>query len=311
MIKIDQLANLESYLTGYNGNRFKVEKLAPYVFSIAPTESRTDEFEFGISALVHGDEVIGFYILEDFVISILEGQRRLDFPLLIVLANVDAALQGKRYLEYDLNRSFDKTSVDKLEFRRAQVLEPFIKRTKNWLDIHQCIYPTLESFFIFEYTPRSLDFAQALDEQLAIVSFKESFSKDGKTLMSCLHEDAYVTTIELGQKGFDISLRDHGLRILQKALQFIKEPKRKENPQNKIFTWGHVEPQVDGAKILVPDLKNFSLVNQGELLCTHGDKEVLSPVTGKILFPKYDEIAKQSAEICRLMVETNKESLES
>lgn len=316
MIKAEQLANFDTYIKGYNGSSYKVSCLAPYIYSICPNNISTDgnsstvEFKLGISALIHGDEVLGFYILEDFVTSILENQRRLNFPLLIVLGNTEAALKGLRFVEYDLNRSFDKTSDDKLEFRRAQQIMPFVSRSENWIDLHQCIYPTLESFFIFKYSKKSLIFAGALDEKLAIVTYKDVFSKDGKTLMGCLPSDAFVTTIELGQKGFSNELKNHGLRILQKALSFLQRPSDTYSGKNEIYTWGHVEKQEESLKELVPGLQNFSVVQKGELLCTQKGKEVLSPVTGKVLFPKYGEVAKVSAEVCRLMVPTTPQKLD-
>jgi len=84
----------------------------------------------------HGNEKVGVYIAKYLKQNPI---KNLSFTLRSVLANEEAIIQDKRYIDYDLNRSFNEPSLDnQYELSRSRVLGKEVKdpATTFVIDLH-------------------------------------------------------------------------------------------------------------------------------------------------------------------------------
>lgn len=284
-----------------------------------------------LSALVHGDETGGLAVINQVLGNLLSGDIRIDgFALGISIGNVEAARQGRRFIERDLNRSFSCPGIDALEVRRAAQLSPMTKRAKFTIDLHQTVEPSLTPFWVFPDQFQNFCFLQDLNQVLGgknpsqnplpLVSFPlEGFSVDGRTLL----EEVFVSArtrgssnqpvavgIELGQKGCASPQVQFGCSLVRAAIELVREYQLKGL---KSFDSGKLDDsacvyQIDrpimsgNGAALVPGLQNFMDVHEGQVIARSSSGDILCPLDAKILFPKYGELALVSPELADLAV---------
>jgi succinylglutamate desuccinylase len=262
--------------------------------------SGTKDFLLTLSALIHGTEVAGVRVLNEILAMIQSGSINLKVPLTLCLGNISAAKAGKRFLERDLNRSFGETNDQLLEEKRASALKPLLSRTQFLLDIHQTACPSAHPFFIFPYSKEAATFARAIAPDIRIVTHFKGFAGSG------LCSDEFVNsqngvgiTIELGQNGFHPYQVAVGVRTALHAIDQVgrswpKGFQNQELPLNDIFTFRHIEPwPIEGPVNLRPGLRNFQRVEKGESLGQIGSEDIICPIAGSLLFPKYLDLDSQ------------------
>ena len=105
-----------------------------------------------LMALVHGNEVYGIKVLNQILSYLGSNLIRAPFSIAVALGNTQAALEGLRFREQDLNRCFNDHTSQTEEARRARELAPILAKTSYLMDFHQTILPTKTPFFIFPYT---------------------------------------------------------------------------------------------------------------------------------------------------------------
>ena len=105
-----------------------------------------DEVDLYISAIIHGNEVIGLYLINEILECIYNKKFKLKINLLISLGNINAFLLQKRFVIKDMNRLFMTSKKSKNELKipeehRAWDLEHMIlslpKPPRAIFDIHQ------------------------------------------------------------------------------------------------------------------------------------------------------------------------------
>jgi predicted deacylase len=96
----------------------------------------------GIIGLLHGDEICGRIVLDELIASKIKPKGKLK----IIYANLEAEKQNKRYIESNLNRSFNNQQ-NTLEGKTAHELSSHLADCNYVLDIHSTSYPT-EPFVI-------------------------------------------------------------------------------------------------------------------------------------------------------------------
>jgi len=87
-----------------------------------------------ISVGVHGNETAPIEIVSHLVNKLLQDQYPLKIRLLVIIGNLEAMRQGKRYLNIDMNRLFSGNHQDHptcYETQRAQALEKLMKNFYN------------------------------------------------------------------------------------------------------------------------------------------------------------------------------------
>ncbi len=114
-----------------------------------------DRMRLLVSVGVHGDETAPIEIVALLLEQLAREPAALQVDLMIVIGNIEAIAQGKRFIDVDLNRLFVANRVqfnDSKEASRADQLmdlsaEFFARHPRNWhLDLHTAIrashYPT-------------------------------------------------------------------------------------------------------------------------------------------------------------------------
>jgi len=89
-----------------------------------------------ITGGVHGNELTGAYLIKKWLKKPIKSNLNIDY----ILANPKAFKMQRRYIDYDLNRSFSKEALSKdshfYEFERAKVLKERVKNCDFLIDLH-------------------------------------------------------------------------------------------------------------------------------------------------------------------------------
>ena len=259
-----------------------------------------------LQAITHGNEVGGIVSLTECMKLLHAGVVKAEIPLAFVLGNPAAALENRRFLETDLNRSFGSKSQS-LEGQRAAHLATILDQTDYLLDFHQTIEQSIQPFFIFPYSAPGYAFAQAAHSDVCIVThWGNPFSLDG------MCTDEYVNysggcgiTIELGKKGFDSYQASVGLQAalgaIRYAQQMLTQQYQPASPSTPLYTWKAIELYEESME-LNEGLYNFQPVEKGEIIGVQGNGALRARETGWLLFPKYhrDQRAPRPREIYRI-----------
>lgn len=269
-----------------------------------------------VMGLTHGNEWAGVAVINDTLEFLQRSGLPLPGPIAFVLGNPEAARQNLRFIESDLNRSFNHANVATAEQRRALELAPILSRTHWLVDLHQTIEMSPTPFWIFPYTAAGLELAEVVAPDVPIVThWGRGFSKDG------MCTDEYVNhcggtgvSIELGQNGFATHHVATGFKVLVNLLGHL----RHETPfaggsimQPQFYTWAEIMPFPDGEVVLREGLYNFKAVRQGDVLGEANGHALMAGTDGYLLFPKYIRISQQTkpAELYRIIKPVQREEI--
>lgn len=259
-----------------------------------------------LSAIVHGNEIIGIDIFNSLIQKILNGSLSPKINIRFMLGNLDAYHAGKRFLETDMNRSFLAQDIVTAEEKRAAELCPLIDGCDLFMDIHQTIEPSLTAFMVFSYHENSFRFARALHGELPIVSYKNS-GHQGKGMTfsaAAISKGIPAVTVETGEKGHSESQQILGEQLVLNAIELLEKDLNFSNNEIKFkntFTWGETIKNPDFSLELVKRFTNFQVIDAGELLAKNDHQEVKAPYQGAVLFPKYGEQRLKSPELIRIL----------
>lgn len=285
-------------------------KHSPYVYLWNPpvtTIKPKKTIALTLQAITHGNEVGGIVSLSECMKLLHGGVLKPEIPLAFVLGNPAAALENRRFLESDLNRSFGSKANGSLEGQRAAHLATILERTDYLLDFHQTIEQSLQPFFIFPYSAPGYAFAQGAHGDVAVIThWGRPFSLDGMCTDEFVnHSGGCGITIELGKKGFDSYQASMGLQAALGAIHYVQRMLRSQyqpaSVQTPLYTWKAIELYEDGME-LNEGLYNFQPVEKGEIIGVHGSKPLQARESGWLLFPKYhrDQRAPRPREIYRI-----------
>ena len=259
-----------------------------------------------ISCLIHGDETGSLPAVIKVIHKLKSKQLVYGGRLSITLGNPEAARQGVRYLESDLNRAFLETDLKTHEAQRARTLMPIFNRADILLDLHQTILKTQTPFYIFPRSTVSLQWAQAMRLTRAFIDATPS----GHSTTRCAdeffwHQNKPAITLELSQKGINPHAESLSLTAIRRAIGVIEqlndghslEGLASQAPSLHTYTTVYRHPFSKDACTLRPELHNFMPVQAGELLSAEHTAEIRAPMTGEILFPKYLSPQQYNGEI--------------
>jgi len=311
---LSQLARIEREFAKFHNNikelsacGYRVREEIDNGYVITPRGS--DELLLTLMAVTHGDEVAGLAVLNEVVEFLRAGCAPLRGGLALLLGNYPAVLQGTRYVQRDLNRSFalQEVATEIGEVARARSLAKILRRTKFFIDFHQTTEHSTSCFGIFPFQPRSLAFAQLVQCELPVVTrFGGRFSQDGMCSDEFVQEQGKVgITIELGQKGFDPTQIACGVLIALRALCCVNTAASLDGVSvtTPLYTFGQVITYpASGDVRLVEGLYNFKQVAGGERLGTVEGKAVEAEEDGAVLFPKYKfDRQRPPHELCHIL----------
>ncbi len=286
---------------------------------IVPAKGKKD-IALTLMGITHGNETAGIAVLNNLLALLSSGAARLEIPVAFLLGNPWAARENKRFLERDLNRSFNRAAPEAKEERRAVELSQVLRCTDFIVDFHQTTKQSDRPFFIFPYSKPSFAFARELAPRQTIVThWGKPFSVEG------MCSDEYVNSqggtgisLELGQNGFDPYQIGGGVEAGLWAIRTVTDrwkgghadafAKGRADNDPELYTWAEIMPWPETGMVdLDEGWTNFKDVEEGQRLGTVDGKPLLAPVGGRMLFPKYLTRDQQRAldsrptELCRIM----------
>ncbi len=272
--------------------KYHIEYPFEYAVIISPVKNNKAPIDFTLMAITHGNEVVGLDIACELLQKILNDELKIEFKFALLLGNVEASLQNKRFILSDMNRSMGLKAVKNSEEKRGVLIsEHILKRTRYLFDIHQTIEPTKKSFFIFPYTRGSLRFASYLDPKRPVVThWGKGFSKDGMCTDEFVNKNGGAgISIELGQKGFDDNQTQDGLNLVLRAVEAMNQGTSFSSNaiDQPIYTWSEVVSYPDGDVALNSEIHNFDIYHQGQEFGDANGKKLTAEKGGVVMFPKY------------------------
>lgn len=255
-----------------------------------------------IGAVVHGDEVGSLPAVVRLVESLASGVRAFGGKITIFLGNPEASLADRRFLEADLNRVFVDDPGDTHEGRRSAQLRPILDAADVFLDLHQTILHTDRPFYIFPFSAEGWHWARAIAGASTWVTRAPTASFSPGTCCA----DEYVRlrgrpglTLELGEKGFTDPAAARATTALDRLLDVadavgagaVLSDVAGQQPELQ-FVETRWRCRFDEARMrLRAGLTNFEPVTAGDVLSAPGTPEIVAPVDGLLLFPKYPDYA--------------------
>lgn len=313
----------ESYISQIAGY-YSAEEIAPYLWRLAP---RLGQWEIPASkdtaltllGITHGNEVAGLVAVNEFLGLLASRLVPLEVPIVVGLGNPDAARQGIRFIDRDLNRCFASADSSSREGRRAKEIERALATTYRLLDFHQTTQRCEMPFFIFPYCRQGFEFARKIDNGCAVVThWGDAFSSEGMCTDEFVNKSGGIgISVELGQNGFDPYQIAFGSGL---ALAAYRSVLSELNPdghpristsqlRGPIFSWEAVVPwPAVGTAILDPGWHNFRRITKGEPMGAMDDgTPILAEAGGRVLFAKYLHAdapgAPRPTELYRVMKE--------
>ncbi len=288
--------------------------MAPFVIRATPTGVRAGtQARLGVIALTHGNEVIGAPIVNHLIESLLAGSLSPGFEVQFALGNVSAARANQRYIENDLNRSFGLNSTENPETIRAREIETFFfDKCDIVLDLHQTIQPSLSPFFFAHYySLKELAFLDSINPGLPVIVTLDDklHGQKGETTNEFLKsQDKFCLTVELGQKGFFEESFKCGVEVAKNFIRAVGEPTERFDQ----LTLSGIKSRLlklevgyrvqDPGSRLHPGIVNLQEVNKGDEIGVSDRGPIVAPISGYILFPKYNSnltIGQELFCLCR------------
>lgn len=313
-----KLQQFQSLFSDGSALPFSIEEPVPFSYLLKPATpcpKGAKPIALTLMGIVHGNEVGGIETLLQVGRFIKAMPELVKLPIVLALGNPEAAKINRRFVERDLNRSFDQDKTELWEQQRARQLESVLIDTNYLLDIHQTIEPSESPFFIFssQNHREGIPFARAVDPTLPIVThWGKPFSADGRCSDEfVIRNGGSGITLELGQNSFDPYQVAVGVRACLNALRTVSA-KLKGEPWPaevagyplELYTWGQVIDFPEGGR-LDDGWVNFKPVAAGQALGQSSSGPIVAEGAGKTLFPKYlrSPTTKAPAEICRVLKE--------
>ena len=282
----------------------------------APWSFRFDQGEHDkhvlFGGITHGNEVGSLPALIELAEKLLIGDIVFGGTVSIVLGNVEACLEGERFIEADLNRVFLEDAPESAEKVRALEMMPLFDDVDLFIDFHQTIEPSEQPFFIFPYHAAGYNWARILGSEIGLVTRdpKREFAKG----QVCSDEYARGLgipgiTIEMGQKGLTEMASRLTSQCCRRALEAMDRISSGETLESivesdsknhlRCFEIQYAQEFKSDYMMLNLDLKNFTRVKAGDVIGKMNEEgaPLVVPMDGYLLFPKYPKRSKNGAAL--------------
>jgi len=240
-----------------------------------------------ISVGVHGDETAPIEIMALLMDELSRTPQQLGVDLMLVIGNIEAIRQARRFMDIDLNRLFTPGRTQYNETREAQRADQLMQATAQFfaanatcwhLDLHTAIrasvYPTF-AIVPGTYNDHFVRWLGSAGIQAAVLNPDASVTFSSYT---CAHLGAVSCTAELGQIGAlgnndlsQFSTTRHALHDLLRSGLAIPAGRSESAPlvfrvaQELIKRSDAFQLNFDGST------QNFTRFEPGELIATDGE----------------------------------------
>jgi succinylglutamate desuccinylase len=290
-------------------NGMCVQVLDEGVIRFEPNDASTSVLDLVVSCGIHGNETAPVELVEQLIERILRQDLRVKARVLFIFGNVAALRAGKRFVEEDMNRLFNRSPEvdDGPEKRRAMMLEMHVGRffgsnttPRFHYDLHTAIHGSLiEKFAIYPLPKPGCRFSATEIARLSLAGVDtvllQSTSSSTFSYSSNHKYDAHAFTIELGSArpfghntGIDLSKMDAYLSGLIQGQ--LPQPELIP-PQVQIFRVSREIPKTSHDFNFAIDGKtdNFTPLPKGLTLAEDaGVPFVITEDDARIIFPNPD-----------------------
>lgn len=190
-----------------------------------------------ITINTHGDEINGF--------TIPEGVDSL-------IANPRAKEEGKRYIESDLNRSFNGKS-DTFEEKMAQELIPILQNYDFVIDIHSTITGNTDAVISTHNT--------AKEQEAAHYAHAGNYIYIPTLQNSLIHHAINGLALELGLK----TEKERYQKAINNLVSFLQGKKSQKTTNQKRWKCLGTEEKPEG---YTTHLKNYENVSKGQIIAS-------------------------------------------
>lgn len=264
-----------------------------------PARSHPFHVVFGI--MTHGDEVGPLPAALRMMAGLDDGTVSFGGAATFTIGNPEAGLEGRRFLEADLNRVFLDGPSSHERTRAEEMMEP-LDACDLFIDFHQTAMPSLGAFWTLPWSESAWHWIRLAGEGDLWTTRAPGVTFASGTRCG----DEYVRargvpglTLELGQKGFSEECEARAFDTMSRVLAAADRiaagedlaALAAERPEVRFLLSAHKEPFGDPKRALRPGLRNFEPVRAGESLHvgTGEGPAITSPLDGLLLFPKYPE----------------------
>ncbi len=304
------MSQAQTYLDVFS--RLQVDHGGPIDWSL--------HFDFGqhtkhmvFGGITHGNETGSLPAMAQMAQKLADGQTSYGGRVTLMLGNIQACLQDKRFLEADLNRVFLEEAPESQEKDRAFEMMKVLDTADVFIDFHQTIEPSEKPFYIFPFHASGYQWARLLGGGQSLITrdARHAFSE------GCVCADEYARnrgipgiTLEMGQKGITPLAEKLTWQTMERALtamdkvamgETIEAQLESANPPEFEFIEIQYAEKFTGPRTrLIPGLLNFTWVEAGQEIGTHDDESaIIVPHDGYLVFPKYPERDEQDKVIGR------------
>ncbi|MDH4469211.1 MAG: succinylglutamate desuccinylase/aspartoacylase family protein [Bacteriovoracaceae bacterium] len=291
------------------------------------------EIDLYFSAIIHGNEVIGLYLVNEILDQIYNKKITCQLNILITLGNLPAFLLNKRFHIKDMNRQFLSKSTNRSELlyseqQRAWDMEKMITDFKipprAIFDIHQTTAASETPFLMVREHAATMKWWSELNTSWPLIYYPSNqiFSNEGASLSTlCSEYNIPDITLELGQAGYHYDLFMGAWKLIEQMLSLPKDYWRKtlaseknfdldyylnlKKKNNKIYKELGIHQKKSTEHYLVENLKNFTFLPKGTPISSLEHEKILTKEDVFLLFPKYGDYQKTTNELCRFLSPMN------
>lgn len=282
------LNKMNTGLSGVTQN-FSWQYLAEGILECTPHNEYTSSIV--ISAGIHGNETAPIEILDQIIDDLFSEKLVLKERILFILGNPQAIIEGKRYIQNDLNRLFCgvwNNLLNSQEAKRAKEIETITAQffehgqcgvDKYHYDLHTAIKPSLiPTFALLPF--QSQEHSQILLKNLesAELDGLVFHSSKGKTFTNFTNDNfaAASVTIELGKANpfgeNDLKSLSAINNVIRSVLSKSNIVERKKPPISRFKVIDSIIKHDDSFCLNVEaNIPNFSIIEKGKLIAF--DKE--------------------------------------
>lgn len=222
---------------------------------------------------VHGNELCGVRAIEQCNVVPRKGK------ITLILANLEAIEKNVRFIENDLNRSFNLTEETK-EIRIANELKPFLKEADALLDLHASSSKDSEPFAICQ--PQSLDVVRYLPVTKVVTNIDKFHAGSTDEYMN--KQNKIGICVECGYM-LDESSVEVATRAIQSFCVALGVLSRDVSPTSSQCVY-RVTSQIRSIQTFVPDKEfaDFEFVPKGFFLGKDGNADMYSEKDMYVIF---------------------------
>ncbi len=241
-----------------------------------------------ISGGVHGNELIGIYLVK----LLRQESPHYELEVDYLLANPKAIEECRRYIDYDLNRSFSHFEDSPVyEFERAKVLRQRLQKSDFLIDLHTTTANMGITLVLSQRDTKSKNIAKILAKEFEEIRVLEWLgSKEGAFINSCVPSSITIEVGPVCQGVLDAKLFFQTKKVVLRILDILQ---RDEEIDEEIECYSIIEgvdfPRRDKEifGMIHPEFlgRDYQRLHRGDpIFITFDEKEIFASYEGYPVF---------------------------